>query len=116
MTRVKRGNIARNRRKKILKLAKGFRGSHSKLFRIAKQQVFKALKYSYIDRKKKKRYYRRLWIVRINASVRLYGLSYSQFINALKKSKIALNRKVLAQLSIIDTNAFEFIVKELKKG
>lgn len=114
MTRVKRGNIARKRRKKILKLAKGFRGSHSKLFRVAKQQVFKALKYSYIDRKKKKRYYRRLWIVRINASVRLYDLSYSQFINFLKKSKIALNRKMLAQLSIMDINAFEFLIQQCK--
>nr|YP_009392497.1 ribosomal protein L20 [Caloglossa monosticha]ARW61059.1 ribosomal protein L20 [Caloglossa monosticha] len=110
MTRVKRGNIARKRRKKILKLAKGFKGSHSKLFRIAKQQVFKALKYSYIGRKNKKRDYRRLWIMRINASVRMHKLNYSQFIYYLKKSKIALNRKILAQLSIIDQNGFNFIL------
>lgn len=110
MTRVKRGNVARKRRKKILKLAKGFKGSHSKLFRVAKQQVLKALKYSYTGRKNKKRDYRRLWIMRINASARLYKLSYSRLIYLLKKSKIALNRKMLAQLSIIDQNAFSFIV------
>lgn len=110
MTRVKRGNVARKRRKKILKLAKGFQGSHSKLFRVAKQQVLKALKYSYVGRKNKKRDYRRLWIMRINASVRTYQINYSQFIYFLKKSKIALNRKILAQLSIVDQNAFNFII------
>nr|YP_009332694.1 ribosomal protein L20 [Membranoptera weeksiae]AHZ94708.1 ribosomal protein L20 [Membranoptera weeksiae] len=114
MTRVKRGNVARKRRKKILKLAKGFRGSHSKLFRTAKQQVLKSLKYSYIGRKNKKRYYRRLWIMRINASVRLYGISYSQFIYFLKKINIALNRKMLAQLAIIDKKAFDFIIGYIK--
>lgn len=114
MTRVKRGNIARKRRKKILKLAKGFRGSHSKLFRTAKQQVLKALKYSYIGRKNKKRYYRRLWIMRINASVRLYGINYSQFIYLMKLKNIALNRKMLAQLSIIDKQAFASIVNYIK--
>nr|YP_009332914.1 ribosomal protein L20 [Membranoptera tenuis]AKL79170.1 ribosomal protein L20 [Membranoptera tenuis] len=114
MTRVKRGNVARKRRKKILKLAKGFRGSHSKLFRTAKQQVLKSLKYSYIGRKNKKRYYRRLWIMRINASVRLYGITYSQFIYFLKKINIALNRKMLAQLAIIDKKAFDFIIGYIK--
>nr|QCI07036.1 ribosomal protein L20 [Haraldiophyllum bonnemaisonii] len=113
MTRVKRGNVARKRRKKILRLAKGFRGSHSKLFRTAKQQVLKSLKYSYIGRKNKKRYYRRLWIVRINASIRSYNITYSQFLYYLKKFKIALNRKMLAQLSIIDPIAFDFIVKSI---
>nr|YP_009326694.1 ribosomal protein L20 [Membranoptera platyphylla]AMJ16951.1 ribosomal protein L20 [Membranoptera platyphylla] len=114
MTRVKRGNVARKRRKKILKLAKGFRGSHSKLFRTAKQQVLKSLKYSYIGRKNKKRYYRRLWIMRINASVRLYGITYSQFIYFLKKINVALNRKMLAQLAIIDKKAFDFIIEYIK--
>jgi len=114
MTRVKRGNVARKRRKKILKLARGFRGSHSKLFRTAKQQVLKSLKYSYIGRKNKKRYYRRLWIVRINASIRLHNISYSQFICYLKKLNIALNRKMLAQLSIIDNNSFNVIVEYVK--
>nr|YP_009395190.1 ribosomal protein L20 [Bryothamnion seaforthii]ARW63958.1 ribosomal protein L20 [Bryothamnion seaforthii] len=116
MTRIKRGNVARKRRKKILKLAKGFRGSHSKLFRTAKQQVLKALKYSYIGRKNKKRDYRRLWIVRINASTRFNNISYSQFIYLLKKFNIALNRKMLAQLAVIDKSAFSFFVHFLKSA
>ena len=118
MTRVKRGSVARKRRKKILKLAKGFRGSHSKLFRTAKQQVLKALKYSYIDRKKKKRDYRRLWIVRINAAVRLYNLNYRDFISYLKRNQIALNRKMLSHLAIIDKPAFmlftQYIIEKSK--
>ena len=114
MTRIKRGNVARKRRKKILKLAKGFRGSHSKLFRTAKQQVFKSLKYSYIGRKHKKRSYRRLWIIRINASTRFYNTSYSQFINLLKKNNIGLNRKILSQLAIIDKPVFDYYLKFIK--
>ena len=86
MVRVKRGNVARKRRKKILSLASGFRGAHSVLFRIANQQVMKALRYSYVDRKQKKRIFRRIWISRINAAARFNGLSYSQFINKLKQS------------------------------
>nr|YP_010197198.1 ribosomal protein L20 [Crassiphycus crassissimus]UAD85002.1 ribosomal protein L20 [Crassiphycus crassissimus]UAD85205.1 ribosomal protein L20 [Crassiphycus crassissimus] len=111
MTRVKRGNVARKRRKKILKLSKGFQGSHSILFRTAKQQVLKALKYSYIDRKKRKRSYRRLWIIRINAAVRGYGITYSEFIQLLKKRDIALNRKMLSQLAILDKSMFQNIIK-----
>ena len=106
MTRVKRGSVARKRRKKILKLAKGFRGAHAALFRTAKQQVLKALKYSYIGRKHKKRMYRRLWIIRINAAVRNYNMTYSDFIYKLKKMNIGLNRKVLSQLTILDNDAF----------
>lgn len=113
MTRIKRGNVARKRRKKILKLAKGFRGSHSKLFRTAKQQVLKALKYSYIGRKNKKRYYRQLWIVRINAAVRSHNMNYSQFIYLLKKENIALNRKILSQLALIDKSAFSYFVQSI---
>nr|QCI05035.1 ribosomal protein L20 [Callithamnion tetricum] len=113
MTRVKRGNIARKRRKKVLKLAKGFRGSHSKLFRTAKQQVLKSLKYSYVGRKHKKRNYRRLWILRINAAISLYNLNYSQFIYFLKKSNVALNRKMISQLIAIDNIAFEHLVAML---
>jgi len=113
MTRIKRGNIARKRRKKILKLAKGFRGSHSRLFRTAKQQVLKALKYSYVGRKHKKRNYRRLWIIRINASTRVFSISYSQFIYLLKKNNIAVNRKVLSQLAVIDQYAFNYIIKSI---
>ena len=111
MTRVKRGNVARKRRKKILKLAKGFRGSHSKLFRIANQQVMKALRNAYRDRRKKKRDFRRLWITRINAAARMHGISYSQLINKLDKANIVLNRKVLAQLAIQDAEAFQKVVE-----
>nr|AZL87956.1 ribosomal protein L20 [Leachiella pacifica] len=113
MIRIKRGNVACKRRKKILKLAKGFRGAHSKLFRIAKQQVLKSLKYSYIGRKNKKRDYRSLWIIRINATVRFYQKTYSQFIYSLKKKKISLNRKVLSQLAIIDKLAFAYIINNI---
>ena len=111
MTRVKRGNVARKRRKKILKLAKGFRGSHSKLFRTANQQVMKALRNAYRDRRKKKRDFRRLWITRINAAARMQGISYSQLINKLSKANINLNRKVLAQLAIQDPDAFNKVVE-----
>ncbi len=111
MTRVKRGNVARKRRKKILKLAKGFRGSHSKLFRTANQQVMKALRNAYRDRRKKKRDFRRLWITRINAAARLQGISYSQLINKLDKANISLNRKMLAQLAVQDIEAFNKVVE-----
>ncbi len=116
MTRIKRGNVARKRRKKILKLAKGFRGSHSKLFRTAKQQVLKSLKYSYIGRKHKKRQYRCLWIIRINASTRFYNTSYSQFIHLLKKNNIGLNRKVLSQLALIDKPVFGYCLEFAKSN
>ena len=106
MTRVKRGNVARKRRKKILKLAKGFRGSHSTLFRTANQQVMKALRYAYRDRKKRKRDFRRLWITRINAAVRQHGMSYSQFMGNLKKANIQINRKMLAQMAVLDPEGF----------
>nr|YP_009243843.1 ribosomal protein L20 [Sporolithon durum]AMK96085.1 ribosomal protein L20 [Sporolithon durum] len=110
MTRVKRGNVAQKRRKKILKLAKGFRGSHSCLFRTAKQQVLKSLRYSYKGRKNKKRDYRRLWISRINAAVRSYNINYSKFISLLKEANIGLNRKILSQLAIFDKNTFKQII------
>nr|YP_009502138.1 ribosomal protein L20 [Porolithon onkodes]ASB29739.1 ribosomal protein L20 [Porolithon onkodes] len=113
MVRVKRGNVARKRRKKILRLAKGFKGAHSCLFRTAKQQVMKALRYSYIGRKQKKRQYRRLWIVRINAGLMGTGISYSSFIYLLKKSHVALNRKILSQLTIIDKTTFNHLVSNL---
>jgi large subunit ribosomal protein L20 len=111
MTRVKRGNVARKRRKKILKLAKGFRGSHSKLFRTANQQVMKALRNAYRDRKKRKRDFRRLWITRINAAARQHGLSYSQLAGQLKKADIQLNRKMLAQLAAVDPASFGKVVE-----
>jgi large subunit ribosomal protein L20 len=114
MTRVKRGNVARKRRKKVLKLAKGFRGSHSSLFRTANQQVMKALRNAYRDRRKRKRDFRRLWITRINAAARQHGLSYSQLIGNLKKAEILLNRKMLAQLAILDPTAFAKVIERAK--
>jgi large subunit ribosomal protein L20 len=115
MVRVKRGNVARKRRKKILSLAKGFRGTHSKLFRVANAQVIKALKYSYIGRKQKKRQFRKLWITRINAATRsLSEMNYSTFIHNIKKSKIELNRKMLAQLAILDPSTFKELQNRIK--
>lgn len=111
MTRVKRGNVARKRRNKILKLAKGFRGSHSTLFRTANQQVMKALRNAYRDRKKRKRDFRRLWIVRINAAAHLHGVSYSQLMGSLKKANVQINRKMLAQLAVIDPDSFSKVVE-----
>jgi large subunit ribosomal protein L20 len=110
MVRVKRGSVARKKRKKILKIAKGFKGAHSSLFRTAKQQVMKALRYAYSGRKQKKRHYRRLWITRINAGLIDYKISYSRFMNLLKKSDIALNRKILSQLIILDNQTFSKLV------
>ena len=106
MVRIRRGNVAKKRRKKILKLTRGFQGAHSKLFRTANQQLMKGLRYSYQDRKKRKRLFRKLWIIRINATVRLYGTNYSRFISHLKKEKIGLNRKMLSQIAIIDRPTF----------
>lgn len=111
MTRVKRGSVARKRREKILGFAKGFRGSHSKLFQTSNQQVMKALKYSYSDRRKKKNQFRKLWIQRINSATRLLNLPYSKFINKLKTSKINLNKKVLSKLTLIDIKAFSALIK-----
>ena len=110
MTRVKRGNVARKRRKKVLQMAKGFRGSSSSLFRTANQQNIKALKYSYRDRAKKKRDFRQIWITRINSAARELGLTYSEFIFQLKKSNLIFNRKTLAQLSILDNNSFSQLI------
>ncbi len=112
--RVKRGNVLRKRHKKILKLAKGFKGARSRIFKVANCAVMKALKYSYRDRRNLKRNMRRLWIIRINAAVRQYGLSYSKFMNALKKSEIVVNRKMLAELAVNEKEAFETIVETVK--
>lgn len=112
MTRVKRGNVARKRRKKILKLAKGFRGCQSTNFRTANQRVMQALRNSYRDRRKRKRDFRRLWITRINAAARLHGISYSQLMGNMKKANIQINRKMLAQLAIIDPQAFGQVVEQ----
>jgi large subunit ribosomal protein L20 len=111
MVRVKRGNVARKRRKKILQLAKGYRGAHSRLFRVANQQVMKALRYSYVGRKQKKRAFRRLWIVRINAASKLNGLSYSRVMHNFKKANIDLNRKMLSQIAILDNQTFNELIE-----
>ena len=111
MVRVKRGNVARKRRKKILQLAKGYRGAHSRLFRVANQQVIKALRYSYIGRKQKKRTFRKIWITRINAASKLNGLSYSKLIHNLRKSNIYINRKILSQIAILDSQTFTKLIK-----
>lgn len=111
MVRVKRGNVARKRRKKILSLASGYRGAHSVLFRVANQQVMKSLRYAYIGRKQKKRIFRKIWISRINASSRLNGISYSQLIHQFKRSNIDLNRKMLSQISILDASTFKSLIE-----
>jgi large subunit ribosomal protein L20 len=110
MVRIRRGKVAIKRRKQVLKFTRGFRGAHSKLFRTANQQFMKGLKYSYTGRKQRKRLFRKLWIIRINATVRKYGLNYNQFISALKKTKISLNRKILAQLAINDLPTFTKLI------
>jgi len=112
--RVKRGNVLRNRHKKILKLAKGFKGARSRIFKVANTAVMKALKYQYRDRRNLKRNMRRLWIMRINAAVREYGLSYSRFMNMLKKADITLNRKMLAEMAVNEPEAFAVIVESAK--
>jgi large subunit ribosomal protein L20 len=104
--RVKRGFKARRRRKKVLKLAKGFRGGRSKLFRTATDSVDKALNYAYRDRRARKRDFRKLWIARINAGARMNNLSYSKFIHGLKLAEVDLDRKVLAELAVSDPEAF----------
>ncbi len=114
MVRVKRGNVARKKRKKVLKRAKGFRGSLRRLYRASKQAVYHALKYATRDRRDRKGDFRALWNARINAAVRKQGLSYSKFINLLKKHKIALNRKMLSELAISDKEAFTKIVETVK--
>lgn len=110
MVRVKRGNVARKRRNKILGIASGYRGAHSALFRVANQQVMKALRYSYVDRKKKKRVFRRIWISRINAASRLNGISYSKLIHKFKNSNIDLNRKMLSQIAVLDASTFKALI------
>ncbi|MFA4967909.1 MAG: 50S ribosomal protein L20 [Candidatus Margulisiibacteriota bacterium] len=114
MVRVKRGFVARRRRKKVLDRAKGFTGSLSKLFRPAKQAVVHAMSYATADRKTRKGNFRRLWIQRINAGLKELNLSYNKFINGLKKKKITLNRKILADLAIFDYAAFRKIVESVK--
>ncbi len=114
MPRVKRGVTARARHKKVLALAKGFRGRRKNVFRIAKQAVMKAGQYAYRDRRAKKREFRRLWIARINAGSRALGLTYSKFIAGIKKAQIEIDRKVLADMAVNDPAAFASIVEKAK--
>ena len=114
MPRVKRGVTAHARHKKILALAKGFRGRRKNVFRIAKQAVMKAGQYAYRDRRQRKREFRALWIARINAAAREYGLSYSRFIDGLNKAEIEVDRKVLADLAVFDKAAFGALAEKAK--
>ncbi|HWJ03305.1 MAG TPA: 50S ribosomal protein L20 [Verrucomicrobiae bacterium] len=114
MARVKRGMTKHRRHKKILKLAKGYRGAKSKLFRPANEQVLKSLAYAYAHRKDKKGDFRKLWIARINAAARMNGLSYSRMINGLKKAGVAVNRKMLADLAVNDAAAFTKLAEMAK--
>ncbi|MFQ6342823.1 50S ribosomal protein L20 [Campylobacter sp. VTCC 70190] len=116
MARVKTGVVRRRRHKKILKLARGFYSGRRKHFRKAKEQLERSLVYAYRDRRRKKRDFRRLWIVRINAACRLNDLSYSKFINGLKKAGIELDRKILADLAMNDSAAFAKIAEAAKKA
>lgn len=114
MPRVKRGVTARARHKKVLALAKGYRGRRKNVYRIAKQAVMKAGQYAYRDRRQRKRQFRALWIARINAAARNNGLSYSVFMNGLKKAAITLDRKVLADMAVFDKVAFSSLVAQAK--
>jgi large subunit ribosomal protein L20 len=114
MARVKRGMTAHFKHKKILKLAKGYRESNSKLYRIALEKVEKGLQYAYRDRRKKKSNFRALWIQRINAGVREYGLTYSKFMNGLSKTGIEMDRKILADLAMNQPTAFAKVVEQVK--
>ena len=116
MARVKRGFKARRRRNKVLKLAKGYRGARSKLFRSATEAVDRALNYAFRDRRVKKRDFRSLWIIRINAASRINGLSYSKFIFGLKKANVQIDRKVLADIAVTDPNGFTQIAALAKAG
>lgn len=114
MARIKRATMAHKRRKKVLKLAKGYFGSKSRLFRVAKQAVMKSGQYAYIGRRLKKRDFRRLWITRISAGCRANGMNYSTFMNGLKKADINLNRKMLSEIAIADPQGFTALADKAK--
>ncbi len=116
MPRVKSSVASRKRRKKILKLAKGYRGARSKLYRVAKEAVNRALQYAYRDRRTRKRDFRSLWILRINAAAKSNGISYSDFINGLKKAKVIIDRKILADLAVRDARVFSHLAEIAKKS
>jgi len=112
MSRIKRGVQARRRHKKVLKQAKGYYGARSRVYRVAKQAVIKAAQYAYRDRRQRRRQFRQLWIVRINAAVREHGMTYGRFMNGLLKANIDIDRKILAELAINDAKAFADLVKQ----
>ncbi len=114
MARIKGAMATRKRRKKTLKLAKGYWGAKSKHFKMAKQAIMKSGNYAYIGRKHRKRDFRRLWITRISAACRMNGVNYSTFINGLKKANINLNRKMLAEIAVSDSEAFKSLVEQVK--
>ncbi|CAM3221386.1 50S ribosomal protein L20 [Vagococcus fessus] len=114
MARVKGGKVTRQRRKKTLKLAKGYYGSKHTLYRTAKEQVMKSYSYAYRDRRQKKRDFRKLWIARINAAARMNGLSYSKMMHGLKLAEIDINRKMLAELAVNDAAAFTVLADQAK--
>lgn len=114
MARVKGGMNAKQKHNKVLKLAKGYRGAKSKLYKTANQAVMKSLVYAYRDRKAKKREFRQLWIARINAATRANGMSYSKFMNGLKKNGIEINRKMLSEIAIADPEAFAKLVEKVR--
>ena len=116
MARVKNGDIAKAKHKKVLKKAKGYYGARSKLFKTAKQAVIKAGQYAYRDRRQRKRQFRALWIARINAASRTQGLSYSNLINGMNKANIAIDRKVLADIAVNDPQAFQAIAQQAKSA
>jgi len=114
--RVKAGSVTRKKHKKILRMAKGYRGASSKRFRVANEAVLHAMRNSYVHRREKKREFRSLWIVRINALSRQYGLSYSKMIDGLKKAEIEIDRKMLADLAVNDQKTFETLVEQAKEA
>lgn len=115
MTRVKRGQVKRRKHKKVLKEARGYYGSKSRSYKIAKQQLLKSMSYAYRDRKNNKRNFRRLWITRINAAARINGISYNEFINGLKKASVDINRKMLSEMAVSDSGAFQKLTEIAKK-
>jgi large subunit ribosomal protein L20 len=116
MTRVKGGNVAKNRRRKVLKAAKGYFGSKHRLFKTAQEQTFHSLEYAYRDRKNNKRNFRKLWITRINAACRLNNISYSRFINGLSKAGVEINRKMLSELAGTNPEEFKALVDTSKEA
>lgn len=116
MPRVKGGTVTRRRRKKVLKLAKGYYGSKHRLYKVANQQVMKSLMYAYRDRRNRKRDFRKLWITRINAAARMNGLSYSRLMHGLKVAGIEVNRKMLADLAVSDEKAFAELANKAKSA